>query len=147
MNWGLASVLACIALLLVFEPRLRKVRHESVQVDAAGVLRVDGNVREQVSWQEVTEIKIITTDDGPYREDVFFALVGDGNNGCLVPHDAAVRTHLLEELQKRFPGLDDKMVIRAMGSTSNNTFVIWKDAARAAQQSVSADVPASRGHG
>lgn len=127
-SWILASMLGGVALLIALEPRLRKPEHETVQVDEVGVLRIDGDVKEQVSWQEVTEIKIITTDQGPYREDVFFVLVGHGDRACLVPQDAAVRTQLLEEMQKRFPGLNNEMVIKAMGSTSDNTFVIWKKA-------------------
>jgi len=124
----LAGVLGGVTLLLVLEPRIRKPEHETVQVDDNGVLRIDGDVKEEVTWAEVAEIKIITTDEGPYKEDVFFVLVGPEKRGCLVPHDAAVRTQLLEEMQKRFPGLDDGAVIKAMGSTSNNTFVIWKKA-------------------
>jgi hypothetical protein len=90
-------------------------------------------MREQISWSDVTEIRIITTDEGPYREDVFFALVASDGKGCLVPHDAAVRTKLLEELQFRFAGLDDDIVIKAMGSTSNNSFIIWRANATAAE--------------
>jgi hypothetical protein len=81
-----------------------------------------------LDWESVTEIKLITTDAGPYGEDVFFVLIGSDGKGCLVPHAAAVRTKLLEALQTRFPNLDDAAVIAAMGSTSNNSFLLWKRA-------------------
>ena len=125
-QWSMAAVLATIACLIALMPRLSKPEYETVQVDDAGVLRVDGELKEQIDWSAVEEILIITTDQGPYQEDVFFALGGPKGKGCLVPHEAAVRTKLLEELQSRFPGLDDGMVIKAMGSTSNNTFLVWK---------------------
>jgi hypothetical protein len=35
-----------------------------------------------------------------------------------------VRTKLLEEMQARLAGVDDRKVIEAMGSTSESTFVI-----------------------
>jgi len=124
--WLLPAALASIAFLIFLEPRLRKQARETVQVDENGVLRVDGPVREQIKWDEVVEIRIITTDEGPFREDVFFALVGTNGKGCLVPHDAAARTKLLEELQVRFAGLDNETVIKAMGSTSNDNFLVWK---------------------
>src|SRR6266480_3322286 len=124
--WLLPAALASIAFLIFLEPRLRKQARETVQVDENGVLRVDGPVREQIKWDEVVEIRIITTDEGPFREDVFFALVGSNGKGCLVPHDAAARTKLLEELQVRFAGLDNETVIKAMGSTSNDNFLVWK---------------------
>lgn len=125
-NFGFASVFAGMALLIALAPRLRKPELETIQIDDSGVLRVDGEIKEEISWDSLEEIRIITTDQGPYREDVFFALLNSAGTGCLVPHDAAVRTNLLGELQARFPGLDDNMVIKAMGSTSNNTFLIWK---------------------
>jgi len=125
-SWVLPAVLAVIAGLIAIEPRLRKPATETIQIDDSGVLRVEGAIREQISWNEVHEIRIITTDEGPYREDVFFVLISADGKGCLVPHDAAVRTKLLEELQSRFANLDDDAVIRAMGSTSNNNFLIWK---------------------
>jgi hypothetical protein len=128
-TWPAAAVLAVIAVSISLEPRLRKLEYETVQVDDTGVLRVAGEVKEQIHWKDIVEIRIVTTDEGPYQEDVFFVLAGDEGKGCLVPHDAAVRTKLLQELQTRFVTLDDKMVIEAMGSTSNNSFLLWKKAA------------------
>jgi len=131
-SWLWAVVFAGAAVLIALGPRFRAPELENVQVDETGVLRVDGDVKEQVQWNEIEEIKIITTDQGPYREDVFFALAASNGKGCLVPHDAAVRTKLLEELQARFPTLNDELVIEAMGSTSNKTFLVWKKASNAA---------------
>jgi hypothetical protein len=124
-SWVVASIFVVIAALIYVEPRLRKAETETIQVDDMGVLREDGPIREQIAWADVQEIRIITTDSGPYREDVFFALVTADGKGCLVPHDAAVRTKLLEELQSRFPGLDNDVIIKAMGCTSNNSFLVW----------------------
>ena len=124
-SWSLAAVLGAITVLIWLEPRLRKPECETIQIDDGGVLRRDGDLEEQIAWSDIVEIKIITTDQGPYSEDVFFVLVGENDKGCLVPHDAAVRTQLLEELHRRFANLDDSAVIQAMGSTSNNSFRIW----------------------
>lgn len=127
-EWWPSALFALIAALLLIAPRLRKTEFESVQVDEDGVLRVDGSVREEIRWSEISEVRIITTNEGPYHEDVFFVLAGSGEKRCVVPHDAVVRTKLLEELYARFPSLDDKMVIQAMGCTSNSSFLIWKRA-------------------
>jgi hypothetical protein len=134
------SVLNAVFALLVFglpaAAYLRKARFgfgaplatETVQIDDVGVRRIAGSIREQIRWDDVAEIRIITTDDGPYSEDVFFALVDENNKGCLVPHDAAVRYKLLEQLQSRFTGVDNQAVIRAMTSTANANFLIWSKA-------------------
>ena len=124
--WIVAAVFAGIALLVFLAPRLRKAPTEVIHVDETGVSREGGGIREHIRWADVVEIQIITTDEGPYSEDVFFALADGKGRGCLIPHDAAVRTRLLEQLQARFPGLDDAKVIEAMGSTTNNNFLIWK---------------------
>lgn len=124
-SWIAVLVLAALAMLIAVEPWLRRRETETVQLDESGVLRVDRDVREQIAWSDIREIRIITTDEGPLREDVFFALIGADGNGCLIPHDAAGRVGLLEALQSRFP-VDDAMVIKAMGSTSNAIFVVWK---------------------
>jgi hypothetical protein len=126
IDWPWSAVSAGVVLLIYLEPRLRRREVETVQVDDVGILRVEGSIREEIRWEAVTEIKIITTNAGPYGEDVFFVLTGTGGKGCLVPHAAAVRTKLLEALQVRFPNLDDAAVIAAMGCTSNNTFLLWE---------------------
>jgi hypothetical protein len=121
-----SAVLGGIAALIAAEPRLRKRERETIQVDETGVLRVDGTIHEQIQWDDIAEIRIITTNEGPLREDVFFVFVGSSGAGCLVPHGAAVRIRLLEELQVRFPDLNNDVVIKAMGCTSNENFLVWK---------------------
>jgi hypothetical protein len=97
-----------------------------VEVDEVGVRRQARGIREEIKWGEVNEIRIITTSDGPLAEDVFFVLLESDKKGCAIPHDAAVKTNLLEELQKRFPDMDNKKVIEAMGSATNQSFTIWR---------------------
>jgi len=128
-SWWGAAICAAIAALIYLEPRIRRRELETIQVDGSGILRVDRGIREEVGWNDVEEIRIITTTAGPFREDVFFAFFASGSSGCLVPHDAAVRIGLLEELQARFPNLDHDKVIEAMGCTSDRTFIVWKKAA------------------
>ncbi len=88
-------------------------------------VRPDG-VEERIRWDELHEVGILTTDEGPMQEDVFFLLIaGDGKSGCVVPQGAEGCKRLLERLQK-LPGFDNEAVIKAMGSTSNAKFVCWK---------------------
>jgi hypothetical protein len=125
-SWAVPLVLGALAALIAIEPWLRRRAVETVEIDDAGVTRVDGATTERILWSDVREIQIITTDEGPYREDVFFALMMAGDKGCLIPNDAAVRIRLVEALQSRFQDVDDDMIIKAMGSTGNARFLIWK---------------------
>jgi hypothetical protein len=84
----------------------------------------DGRV-ERVGWDSLAEVQIVTTEDGPFADDVFWLLVGDDGTGCAVPSEAAGMKELLERLQ-RLPGFDNEAVIKAMVSTSNARFQVWK---------------------
>ena len=125
-GWGVSEWATGIAVFLYVLPWLTPRRRENVQVDDTGVIVVTDKGRDEVRWDEVTRARIITTSAGPWGEDVFFMLEGPGGKGCTVPHEAAVRTRLLQELQARFCGIDDRKVIEAMGSTSPATFIIWE---------------------
>jgi len=44
---------------------------------------------EEVTWEELTKIEIYTTDQGPFIEDVFWVLHGNGR-GCVIPQGAPI---------------------------------------------------------
>jgi hypothetical protein len=125
-GWGITELALGFAALFYLLPWLSPRRRENVQVDDKGVIVVTDKGRDEVRWADVTRARIITTSAGPWAEDVYFVLETTESKSCIVPHDAAVRTKLLEEMQARLPGVDDRKVIEAMGSTSKNSFVIWE---------------------
>jgi hypothetical protein len=126
-GWGVSEWAAGITAFLYVLPWPTPRRRENVQVDDTGVIVFTNKGRDELRWDEVTRAHIITTSAGPWGEDVFFVLEGTEGKGCAVPHDAAVRTKLLQEMQARFEGIDDRKVIEAMGSTSRATFIIWEN--------------------
>jgi hypothetical protein len=98
----------------------------SLIVDARGVRRLRGEeVFESVAWSRLVGVSILTTSDGPYAEDFFFALHAADGTGCLVPQELAVTTDLLVRLQ-RLPGFDNMAVVTASGSTSDAQFWCWR---------------------
>jgi hypothetical protein len=93
--------------------------------DAVTRVRPDG-VEETIRWDDLHEVGILTTDEGPTQEDVFFLLIAaNGKSGCAIPQSSDGSKQLLERLQQ-LPGFDNAAVIKAMGSTSNGKFVCWK---------------------
>jgi hypothetical protein len=100
----------------------------SIQIDDHGIRRqlADGKV-EQVAWDDLQEVVVLTTADGPFAEDVFFVLAGRDGTGCVVPQGAPESGELLERLQ-RLPGFDNEAFIRAMSSTEDARFVCWRRA-------------------
>lgn len=90
--------------------------------DVISCSRPDG-MTERVAWGDLQRVEIVTTDEGPAVEDVFWLLHGS-TTGCVVPQGATGQKRLLERLQA-LPHFDNSAVISAMGSTSNKRFLVW----------------------
>jgi hypothetical protein len=60
----------------------------TTNIDDRGVRRELANGKvEAVAWDDLEEVCVLTTADGPFAEDVFFVLAGRGG-GCVVPQGA-----------------------------------------------------------
>jgi hypothetical protein len=115
-----------LSILYLTAPFLRKRQTETTEFGNDGISQIIDNSRVTTRWSDVVEVAIVTTSDGPFAEDVFYVLSVSENEGCVVTHESAERLNLLPELHARFPGLDDKKVIEAMGCTSDNKFILWR---------------------
>ncbi|WP_373033473.1 hypothetical protein [Sulfurovum sp.] len=101
--------------------------HDVVTYDDIAVTRTrpDGII-ETILWEDLHEVGILTTDEGPLQEDVFYLLLSkDGSNGCVIPQLSEGSDKLLERLQM-LPEFDNETLIKAMGSTENARFVCWQ---------------------
>jgi len=99
-------------------------KNEKVEFNESKVVRTmrDGK-QEIIEWSDLKEVTIITTDEGPFVDDVFWVLSGSVS-GCLVPSEADGVQELIAYLQK-LPDFDNEVVIKAMGSSENAKFVCW----------------------
>jgi hypothetical protein len=87
--------------------------------------RPDGLV-ERVGWADLKAVIIKTTTDGPFGDDFFWMLVGNGlKSGCVVPSESVGCDRLLKRLQQ-LPGFDNWLVVRACQSTQDNQFLVWE---------------------
>lgn len=79
-----------------------------------------------IPFKQVTQISIVTTDWGPFEEDVFFTFcISERTEEELIPQGAK-GTDALLSLISRLERYDDSKVIEAMGCTSNARFICWK---------------------
>jgi hypothetical protein len=76
-----------------------------------------------IRWDELAEVTIVTTEEGPFVDDVFWVLRAADGRELRVPSETA--GDLLGRLQE-LPGFDNEAVIRSMGSTENARFVAWR---------------------
>lgn len=117
--------------MFAFLKRLfRRARPDVIRFDQQRVVRerADGQ-EESVLWSELTEVDIVTTDGGPFTDDLVWVLLGE-RGGCLVPSGAQGASELLARLQQ-LPNFDNMAVIAAMGSTDNARFLVWQRQAEA----------------
>ena len=78
-------------------------------------------------WADIAEIVIVTTSEQAPGDDVVWGfLTAEGTVLAGFPQRACGSTHLLETMQARLSGFDSEAVIRAMGSTDNARFVVWR---------------------
>lgn len=106
------------------KPRVAEVRFTDESITH---IRHDGKT-ETLRWDQLEEVGILTTSDGPHADDVFWVLLGPGRtSGCGIASSATGMDALLARLQ-RLPGFDNEAVVRAMGSATNARFVCWRKA-------------------
>ena len=130
-----AGMAGCITIALASVPYLRvkqeakagaKQRNERVEFNDEGIRRIMQNGEtESINWNELAAVEIVTTDDGPWTEDLYWILRNnDGSRGCAIPNASEGFKDLLIRLQS-LSGFDNEKVITAMGSTSNHRYLIW----------------------
>ena len=125
----IASV-ALFAFAIVHRRRERELRRAAaatvkLEVDRWGVRRwlADGRY-EEVSWDELREVRVITLPKGPWDDRVRFVLDGGGERGCIVPLEVAEGSELLASLAA-LSGFDHRALAGALGSTRTGSQVLW----------------------
>ena len=127
---GVASAL--IALGVAVRRNHRKVREVAaatvdLRVDDDGVTRAlaDGRI-EEVRWDELLEVEVLTTNVGVHKEDgVVLVLAGEGERGALVPSRLAVEHRVIERLHA-LPGFDGRRLVAAMELPPPSRTTCWE---------------------
>lgn len=79
---------------------------------------------EEIKWNEIEEISIVTTDEGPFLPDVWLMLIGNGK-GCSMPQGAPKYEEVYDIVSK-YEGFNFEEAIKAATSTDNAKFQLWK---------------------
>jgi len=132
----LVGILAFVALAIASRHRVRQGAGRAsgrgaqvvVSFDDGGISAdyPDGQ-RRAISWEDLSRVGVTTTDEGPFVDDVFIGLHDRAGELVLVyPQGAAGDQAILVEMQRRLPGFDNRLFVKAMGSTSNAHFLLWE---------------------
>ena len=128
-------VLALAAALVAFGVAARRNERRRREAAAATVeVRVDSlrvgrtladGREEEVGWDELTEVEVLTTAIGVHREDgVVLILAGEEERGCLVPSRLAVEHGVIERLHT-LPGFDGRRLAAAMVQPPPSRTTCW----------------------
>ena len=79
---------------------------------------------ENYFFKDLKRVSIITTDEGPMLDDVFWLMLFE-EVIIMIPQGIPGENGLLERLQE-LPGFNNEAVIKAMQSTENNAFEVWE---------------------
>jgi hypothetical protein len=108
----------------------RTARHAAaatmrLEVDAWGVKRwlADGRY-EEVSWDELLEVRVITLPKGPWDDRVRFVLNGGGERGCIVRLEVAEEFGLVAALAA-LPGFDHRRLAEALDRPRTGSEALW----------------------
>lgn len=124
---GAGIGISLIAVALLFSAILRVRFHKPVR--AAGVVEVKErevaylgpDAGSYVSLDDLTRLEIVTKG----RDEVFWVLTHSAGFPLLIPASAQ-GTDLLFDAFAALPGIQMEQVIKALGSTQNNRYVIWR---------------------
>lgn len=111
-------------------PRPDRELDEHVRVshdrESITLSRDDGSA-EILLWSELVSVTVLTTDEGPFAQDLFWVLRSrDGRKSLVVPMNARGEHDLLHAMQERLEGFDNMTVVEAMGSTEKASFTVWE---------------------
>lgn len=79
---------------------------------------------EQIDWNEIEEIKLINTNEGPFLPDVWLILMGNGK-GCSIPQGSDGWDKVYDIVSK-YDGFNFENVIKSASCTNNETFELWQ---------------------
>jgi hypothetical protein len=122
-----------MSLFSTLKARLNAALHPDLNFEAKWIVAVSDHrisctrpngKAESLEWADLKVVAIETTDEGPFAADVFWYLAGE-SSGCVVPLGATGEPTLVERLQT-LPGFDNEALIKAMTSTSNQRFILWR---------------------
>lgn len=119
---------------------------EWLELDDWGIRRRWGSeTLEAVAWADLVGIWILTTDEGPLQEDMYWMFQSRQEGGCAVSSTLAERSDLIDGLSRRFgEAVDFEAIIQAACCTEVARFWVYPKG-EGTQQQGRRDAQASEG--
>jgi hypothetical protein len=79
----------------------------------------------KILWDNIIEIKLINTNEGPILPDIFLQLLGE-RSGCKIPYGTKGFDQVYEIVSK-YENFNFENVTESMSCTENKEFLLWKE--------------------
>lgn len=91
-----------------------------------GSIRLPGESPRLIPWSDVSKIEIVTTDQGPWEEDVWWLFyLNEQEIPIDMPQGTQNHERIFDVLESFFTDVRMDRISKAMGSTSNAKFEVW----------------------
>lgn len=91
-----------------------------------GYIGYPKEIPKEFLWDAVEKIEIVTTDEGPWEEDLWWIFfIREAEEPLLIPSGAKGIDKIFEVFEDKFENIDNEMIINAMGSSVNARFNLW----------------------
>ncbi|WP_375580333.1 hypothetical protein ABWH96_04660 [Marivirga tractuosa] len=78
----------------------------------------------QINWNDIDEIVVVTTDEGPFLPDFWLVLLGK-DNSCSLPQGAPKYDEVFEIISM-YEGFNFDEYIKSVSSVEKARFELWK---------------------
>lgn len=135
--YDLTLVISCSVFVVAFILSLLLYNRKTLKSEERYQLSFDGEMLscrhpekpdETLRWKDISGVTIITTDKGPYEPYLWISLNDDKGEVCMFPLGARNSRDLLEKIMG-FEGLDLELWAKAIRSTENKKFIVWRRSA------------------
>lgn len=115
----------------LFDKLFRKQEARKQVEDFYKITLTDGFVKvehpkrktEQINWNDIDKIAIITTDEGPFLPDVWLILTGK-DSGCSMPQGAPGYDEVFDIISN-YEGFNFEEYLKSVSCTDNAGFEVW----------------------
>ncbi len=105
-----------------YKEAARSIKGVEVSRDTL-ILEYLNETKETFAFDDLKKTTIITTDEGPFLDDVFWLMMFKVI--IMIPQGIPGEDLLLERMQQ-FPGFNNENFVEAMCCSENNAFHVWE---------------------
>ena len=106
-----------------FQSAAKFIKKITLTNDELTIIYKNGK-KEKHLFENLQKVTIITTDQGPFEDDVFWLMLFK-KNIIMIPQGCPGEDKLLEIMQK-LPDFDNEQVVKAMTCSENSSFLVWE---------------------